>query len=291
MREPPRYVAKALTEEVNVTPVHPLVNFVRLLGEVAAIALLLYGGLSLVAYQLAMRLDPATEEALGQRLSASLIAQSAPLADSRRAYLQGLLDELASQETAKSYPPVKPYILDSSLENAMVAPGSYLFVTAGLLANVESENELAFILAHELGHLQHRDPLRALGRSLVWLSLNLTLGLAQIQPPAAFTSAANLSELSHSRTQERAADAYAVRLIQARYPHADHALDFFKRAQAQESDFAQVNQLLQWQQSHPLTGDRIANLEAAFVAAGLPLEGEKTPLPEHLACADFRPCD
>ncbi len=61
----------------------------------------------------------------------------------------------------------------------MVTAGSYLFVTNGLLAAVESENELAFVLAHELGHFHHRDPLQALGRSLVLITLSSLLGLGQ----------------------------------------------------------------------------------------------------------------
>ena len=39
-------------------------------------------------------------------------------------------------------------------------------MTTGLLDKAESENELAFVLSHELGHHQLRHPSRGLGRSL-----------------------------------------------------------------------------------------------------------------------------
>ena len=41
-----------------------------------------------------------------------------------------------------------------------------MIVTAGLLEKVESENELAFIIGHELGHFRNRDHIRGLGRGL-----------------------------------------------------------------------------------------------------------------------------
>ena len=45
----------------------------------------------------------------------------------------------------------------------------------GLLENVESENELAFVLGHELGHFRNRDHLRGLGRGIAF-SLVLVAG-------------------------------------------------------------------------------------------------------------------
>ena len=44
--------------------------------------------------------------------------------------------------------------------NAVALPGGNIVVFAGLLKEIKSENELAMILGHELGHFAHRDHLR-----------------------------------------------------------------------------------------------------------------------------------
>lgn len=47
-------------------------------------------------------------------------------------------------------------ILDSDEINAFAAPGGYILVTKGLLNNIQNEHELAGVLAHEMGHINHR---------------------------------------------------------------------------------------------------------------------------------------
>lgn len=286
------YIPKEITEEVNVTPVNPLVNLAYLTATVAFVGALLYGSLGLIAARLATRIDPKTEESIGAAMTAAIPFKTAA-DDSRVAYLKDLLADLEADVPKTTlgkaaYPPLKVSILDTEVENAMVTAGSYLFVTDGLLQNVESENELAFVLAHELGHLQHRDPLKALGRSLVWVTLSSLLGLGQ--GGDAIVGAANLADLSYSRGQETAADDYALELIVTHYQHADHSLGFFQRAQAEEPDWGALSKVAEWQQTHPLTGDRIRRLERTIDAKGWATTGAATPLPELIGCQNFEPC-
>lgn len=51
-------------------------------------------------------------------------------------------------------------IIDTDEINAFAAPGGYVFVTTGLLKVLSNENELAGVLAHEIGHIEHGDGLR-----------------------------------------------------------------------------------------------------------------------------------
>ncbi len=48
-------------------------------------------------------------------------------------------------------------VMESEAPNAFSAPGGYVVVTTGLLSRVTNEAELAFVLAHEIGHVVHRD--------------------------------------------------------------------------------------------------------------------------------------
>ncbi len=294
-----KFVPKEITEEVNVTPVHPLVNLAYLLGTVTLVGIAIYVGLGLIAGQLVKRIGPEMEEKIGASLVNSLFdspsIERVDADDRRLDYLQDLtisLQDNLSQTgiAAVDYPPVKISILDMPEENAMVTAGSYLIVTEGLLSNVESENELAFVLAHELGHLHNRDPLNALGRSLVLLTVSGLLGVGQGPTSALVPNVLNLAEQGHSRTQESAADEYAIALMMARYPHGGHSLDFFRRIEEKELDLGVFNRVAEWQHTHPLTGDRIERLEDIAQANDWPLTGTPTPLPEHISCQNFVPC-
>ncbi len=295
-----KFVPKEITEEVNVTPVHPLVNLAYLLGTVTLVGIAIYVGLGLIAGQLVKRIGPEMEEKIGASLVNSLFdspsIERVDADDRRLDYLQDLtisLQDNLSQTgiAAVDYPPVKVSILDMPEENAMVTAGSYLIVTEGLLSNVESENELAFVLAHELGHLHNRDPLNALGRSLVLLTVSGLLGVGQGPTSALVPNVLNLAEQGHSRTQESAADEYAIALMMARYPHGGHSLDFFRRIEEKELDLGVFNRVAEWQHTHPLTGDRIERLEDIAQANNWPLTGTPTSLPEHIGCQNFVPCE
>jgi Zn-dependent protease with chaperone function len=295
-----KFVPKEITEEVNVTPVHPLVNLAYLLGTVTLVGIAIYVGLGLIAGQLVKRIGPEMEEKIGASLVNSLFdspsIERVDADDRRLDYLQDLtisLQDNLSQTgiAAVDYPPVKISILDMPEENAMVTAGSYLIVTEGLLSNVESENELAFVLAHELGHLHNRDPLNALGRSLVLLTVSGLLGVGQGPTSALVPNVLNLAEQGHSRTQESAADEYAIALMMARYPHGGHSLDFFRRIEEKELDLGVFNRVAEWQHTHPLTGDRIERLEDIAQANNWPLTGTPTSLPEHIGCQNFVPCE
>lgn len=58
-------------------------------------------------------------------------------------------------------------VLNTSEINAFAAPGGYVFVTHGLLKSVRNEEELAAVLAHEVGHVCARHSLQSV-KSDLW---------------------------------------------------------------------------------------------------------------------------
>ena len=58
-------------------------------------------------------------------------------------------------------------VLDTDEVNAFAAPGGYIFVTRGMLRDVENEDELAAILAHEIGHASAKHSLKSI-KSDLW---------------------------------------------------------------------------------------------------------------------------
>ena len=125
-------------------------------------------------------------------------------------------------------------VLQQDQPNAFAFPGRVLGVTCGLLQGLESENGLAFVFGHELGHFAHRDHLRGLGRSLGLGAAMLLLG---------FTTERGFAQLgqqilsrSFSRDQESAADAHAMELIKKVYGGLQGATELFDLIQKTQTD-------------------------------------------------------
>lgn len=117
-------------------------------------------------------------------------------------------------------------ILDSEEINAFAAPGGFIFVSRGMLRLCRTEDELAAVLAHEIGHVQHAHGLRAI-RSARWASA-VALGLTEAgrawgseeirQLTQAFEGAiddvtSTLMVNGYSRRLEREADEAAVIIL------------------------------------------------------------------------------
>ncbi len=104
-------------------------------------------------------------------------------------------------------------VLDSPEANAFALPGGYVFVTAGLLESLSSEDELAAIIAHEAAHLANRDFQRVLKRQLMFIALAAILRHNDQPELVHLTCAVQVvNTLRHSRRREAQADAVGVRL-------------------------------------------------------------------------------
>lgn len=91
--------------------------------------------------------------------------------------------------------------------NAFALPGGHIFVFEGMIDEVESVDELAGVLGHEVGHVAHRDGMRA-----VLQAYGLTYLFSMLPPE--LLRARDLLQFSHSRERELAADRYSVGLLE-----------------------------------------------------------------------------
>ncbi len=146
--------------------------------------------------------------------------------------LQKLIDKLQShlpdeQKELK----LKVYIKNSDEVNAFAVPGGYIIVLSGLLNKVESENELAYVLGHEIGHFAHKDQLKGLGRSFILLFISQAF-FGQDNPINELSNNFfSLSEKRFSQSQEIDADLFALQLLNKTYNHIGGCTDFMQRLQ------------------------------------------------------------
>ena len=105
-----------------------------------------------------------SDKALGAKANATEIAQfGGPYAGPQAAYVSRIGHKVAAQSgIANSETDMKFTLLNSPVENAFAIPGGYVYVTRNLLALMNNEAELGFVLGHETGHIAaHHSDARA----------------------------------------------------------------------------------------------------------------------------------
>lgn len=247
----------------NISHEHPLKDFLLIL---LALSLAVLAGIwvaGLLVNRVVDDMSPETEARL-TRLLAPPLPPARKEAAAREAWLQSQVD--AMRECAGVAGPVSVRLMTSRQANAVVLPGGIVMVYAGLLDQVKSENGLAFVLAHELSHLVHRDHLRAIGRSLVVIAAATVLTGDGSWAAGVLAPAQHLGETRHSRERESLADAKALQILQCRYGHVGGATEFFEALRKQDGDAPAFTHYLA---SHPSMAARIGALQLAMRQAGL----------------------
>lgn len=252
------YVPRLPDASVNVPTRHPLADMALLLAGAAAIIVGIWWALGLAVDYAVDHLPDGFE----QRLSAKVDVpadQESPRGVIAQDLLQQLLRHVPELQQRYSF------VLTVSPEigmNAMVLPGGRIVVGQALLDAAESKNELAMVLGHEIGHCAHRDHLRAIGRGLVIGVAAMALLGQNSSVSDALIGGVGLAQARYSRGQESAADLYGLELLQATFGHVGGATAFFKKVQSKDLRWAA------WIGSHPLSADRIAQIEAMADARG-----------------------
>ncbi len=160
-------------------------------------------------------LSPEEEAKLGHKILAQIRAQAELVEDPEvSAYLEGIGRRLLSAAGPK-YFSFKFYVIRDSTLNAFAIPGGYIFLTSGLIEEVDREDELAAVMAHEIAHIQARHVARRL-ESLKRLQIatgavtiaGLLLGGGRAGSALAVTSTslAITRALAYSRADEEEAD-------------------------------------------------------------------------------------
>lgn len=153
-------------------------------------------------------------------------------------------------------------VVSDATVNAFAAPGGLVAVHTGLIARAESSDELAGVVAHEIGHVLARHSLRQMLFELGLLaSIRLLVGLEGLGDAVA-SGALQLGALRFSRDQERDADRRAVELLaRARLP-ATGLGTFFAGLAAEPGGVPAIVS------THPPGAERSAALAALLEARG-----------------------
>jgi Zn-dependent protease with chaperone function len=223
-------------------------------GSIIAVALL---GIPYAADRLAPLVPLSVEKRIGEAVDGQmglLLGGKNCQGAAGRAAFAKLIDKLA--DAGGIAIPLEAEVLSVSLPNAFALPGGKIYVTDGLLQKAQNPDEVAGVVAHELGHVQHRDGLRRIiqtgGTSFL---IGLLFGDVMGGSAVIFASRSVLNA-SYSRDAERAADAFAVETMHRLGRSPKPMGELLMRVTG-----AQADKTVTILTSHPLTEERLATMQ------------------------------
>lgn len=155
------------------------------------------------------------------------------------------------------------FVLDDPMVNAFALPGGYVYVTRGLLAQANSEAELAAVLGHEIGHVTGRHSAERYSRGVV-TSIGAAVLSAALDSKAASQALGVGSDLfmkSYSREQESEADGLGLRYMTRAGYNPKGMPAFLTALEGNTALESRINGKggggPDWFSTHPLTANRI----------------------------------
>ncbi len=151
---------------------------------------------------------------------------------------------------------IRVSIAQRSESNAFTFPGGQIVLLTGLISQADSGDEVAAVLAHEIGHVTQRHVLKSIVRGTFLTSLlNLVSGnvsgLVLIDPATLW----QIASLSFDRNAEREADLLAIDRLNAAQVDLSGYAHFFSKTSLLQKNFP----VLLW--NHPGDDERVQLIE------------------------------
>ncbi len=203
-----------------------------------------------MAHRFGARLVPQIAEVLGTGTN----GKGGICGDTKRHKALAALTNRVRPSYSERPVPIRVWVVRVPMANAVALPGGHIMVFSGLLEFVESGDELAGVLAHEIGHVILRHPIRiTLERATVSAFFGLFFG--DITGGTVLAGVAStLLGSAYSRDMEREADELGIALMRENNLDPRALQSFFERLKKRDGDVAGV---LKFFSTHPALAERV----------------------------------
>jgi predicted Zn-dependent protease len=147
-----------------------------------------------------------------------------------------------------------------SVLNAFCTPGGYIYVYTGLIKFLDSEDQLAGVMGHEIAHAARRHSTAQMTKVYGVAALSSVI-TGNANPSLLEQIAIGLIQLRFSRNHETDADTHSVIYLCDSGYNAAGAAGFFKKMEGQPTP-------PEFLSTHPNPGNRVENIEAKAVELG-----------------------
>ncbi len=170
-------------------------------------------------------------------------------------------------------------VVEDKEPNAFTFPGGFMYVTTGLLKLVESEHEMAAILAHEIAHNTRLHAVRMIEKEsrlsipilLAMLAVVFIHDEASVQAAQIVSQVVQVLMLGYSRDMEREADEAAFVYLRRAGFNPVGLLTFFEKLARLEKQSTPPQFLPGYWTTHPALDERIISVKRWLTAEGIPI--------------------
>lgn len=222
-------------------------------------------------------ISPDAERQLGDALYSELRAQEVICKDS--ILFSGILNIIQRLDSDLSVQknPIVLHIHDSEELNAYALPGGHIIVNAEMIRFCQSPEELAGVIAHELGHVEHR---HGVNRLIQQFGMTIILAIATGTESSALQDAAmSLINNYFSREDETQADDFAMQQLVDSHIDPMCMSTVFTRMAEHSGDMSGVMNFLS---THPELAER------AVGAASFPKPSDFVAIPFEMKWAEIQ---
>ncbi len=153
-------------------------------------------------------------------------------------------------------------IIDEDPINAVSLPGGYVYIFRGLIDHIESDDQLAGVIAHEIGHITAKHGVKKMQNAYASMVLQIAAISTGGSKVAAGTNLALTSLfLEHSQQAEFEADRLSVKYLKKAGYDPSAMINFLKIIQAEKNKKA-LNKFSYWR-THPNISQRISVVNQA----------------------------
>lgn len=208
----------------------------------------------------------AGEKTAGQSFSESIKAQSKMVSNTEQLkYINDIGQKLATLMGRDEFD-YEFYIVEDPTPNAFALPGGKIFFHTGMLDLMDSEAELAGVMAHEIAHSVLSHSYKRLGESaLGGTAANLLGGLAGREVGTVAQIGNALLSRSFSRGKEKQSDILGLRVLDAAGYSADGLYNVMAKLKQLKGESNAAESLLS---SHPASEERMRYLEELIQTKG-----------------------
>lgn len=232
------------------------------------------------------RISDSEEIRIGNELAAQYQSATPP-SDPESQALARYTDQVGKRVSAQAHrtmPWQFHVIADPNLINAFALPGGHIFIGRGLLDQMRSEDELAFVLGHEIEHIDHYHAVERVQWEAQLHHLDLDVVAAIVQIPMSVWQA------GYTKDEEFEADREGLRLATAVGYSPQGALKILERFKRLNDEYVlhaatpvdelgqvAVEGLIAYFRSHPLPSERIAQVNEIIAQDHLPADSTLKP--------------
>lgn len=184
----------------------------------------------------------------------------------REAWVQGIFARLVAQVGQTPYT-LSVRIVDEDTVNAYALPGGGTFIYKGMLDLAVSDDEVACVMGHEIGHVLRRHGMKRMRRDAVMKGAVQALFKNQPTVQALAGVGATFKGMSFSRQDEDESDAIGMELAWKAGFDPSGATTLWERMRTK---FGSASGVGGWTSTHPSNDARIANTRAWLRRRGLP---------------------